>query len=262
MRDLDDEARARYARQLALPAIGPAGQAKLRAGRVLLVGAGGLGSPAALYLAAAGVGTLGIVDGDVVDVSNLQRQILFATADVGRPKAEAAAARLAALNPETVIEARRERLTAENGGALVAAYDFVIDATDNFAAKFLIADLCHAAGKPYVHGGILEFVGQAMTVLPGRTACYRCVFDGPPAETGNAPRGPLGVVPGIIGSVQAAEAIKYLTGAGTLLTDRLLVVDTLAMLLRTVRVRRSRDCSLCGESTFRRHAPVSPAGQP
>ncbi len=247
MTDLDDDGRARYARQLALPEIGPAGQARLRAGRVLLVGAGGLGSPAGLYLAAAGVGAIDIVDGDTVELSNLQRQIVYTTADLGRPKAEAAAERLRALNPDAAVEARCERLTAANGPALAAACDFVIDATDDVASKFLIADLCHAAGTPYAHGGILGFVGQAMTVLPGRTACYRCLFGAPPPETPGAPRGPLGAVPGIIGAIQAAEAIKCLTGAGDLLTDRLLIVDALSMRMRAVAVRRSRDCPLCGE---------------
>ncbi len=246
MKGRDDDARARYARQLALPEIGPAGQAELGAGRVLLVGAGGLGSAAGYYLAAAGVGRLGIIDGDVVDASNLQRQILFTTADIGRQKAATAAERLRALNPHIAIDARCERLTADNGAALLAAYDFVIDATDNFASKFLIADLCHATRRPYAHGGILDFVGQAMTVLPGKTACYRCVFGAPPPEIRGEPRGPLGVVPGIIGAVQAAEAIKFLTGAGKLLTDRLLIFDALAMHTRIVRVRRSGDCPLCG----------------
>lgn len=246
MTGMDDDARARYARQLALPEIGPEGQARLRAGRVLLVGAGGLGSAAGLYLAAAGVGVLGIVDGDRVELSNLQRQVMFTTADIGRPKAEAAAERLRALNPDTAVEARPERLTAANGRALAAAFDCVIDATDNFASKFLIADCCHAAGTPCVHGGILGFAGQAMTVLPGRTACYRCVFGSPPPEVPGEPRGPLGAVPGIIGAVQAAEAIKFLTGAGTLLAGRLLIVDALSMRMRTVVVRRSGDCPLCG----------------
>jgi len=246
MTERDDEARARYARQVALPEIGSEGQAKLRAGRVLLVGAGGLGSAAGLYLAAAGVGVLGIVDGDRVERINLQRQVVFTTADIGSPKAEAAAARLRALNPDTTVEARTERLTGANGRALAAAYDFVIDATDNFASKFLIADCCHAAGTPVAHGGVLGFGGQALTVLPGRTACYRCVCDAPPPEPPGPPRGPLGVVPGLIGVVQAGEAIKFLTGAGTLLAGRLLIVDMLSMRLRTIAVRRRRECPLCG----------------
>jgi molybdopterin/thiamine biosynthesis adenylyltransferase len=235
----------RYARQLALPEIGPAGQRRLAAGRVLVVGAGGLGSPAAFYLAAAGVGTLGIVDGDCVETSNLQRQILHATADIGRPKALSAAETLRALNPDIDVRPMNMRLTRENGAATLAGFDFVLDATDNFDTKFLIADLCHAAGRPYSHAGIARFYGQTFTVLPGCSACYRCVFEAPPEPTG-PPQGPLGAVPGVIGSVQATEAIKFLLGAGTLLTDRIFIYDAWRLTARCVRVARRPDCPLCG----------------
>jgi molybdopterin/thiamine biosynthesis adenylyltransferase len=243
---LTDEQKQRFARQLALPEIGEAGQERLLAARVLVVGAGGLGSPAAYYLAAAGIGTLGIMDADTVDLSNLQRQILHATADVGRAKVESAAAKLTALAPICRVMAIRARLTPENAAGILRDYEFVIDATDNFASKFLIADVCHAAGKPYSHAGIGEFAGQAMTVLPGTTACYRCVFDAPPPESNHPARGPLGAVPGVIGAIQAAEAIKQILGIGTLLTNRLFVFDLLAMDARTIPVQRNPHCRLCG----------------
>lgn len=237
---------ARYARQLALPEMGAEGQARLACGRVLIVGAGGLGSPAALYLAAAGVGTLGIVDGDAVDASNLQRQILHGTGDVGRAKVASAVARLRELNPDVAVQAVAQRLMRDNGAALLRGYDFVIDATDNFETKFLIADLCHPLGIPYSHAGIARFCGQSLTVLPGRSACVRCIFERPPPPDSGPPQGPLGAVPGVIGSVQAAEAIKYLLGIGTLLNDRLFVYDALALTARVVRVARRETCELCG----------------
>lgn len=237
---------ARYARQLALPEIGPAGQARLGAGRVLVVGVGGLGSPAAYYLVAAGVGTVGLLDPDRVEPSNLQRQILHVTADVGRLKIESAAARLAALNPHVRLRPEARRLDAAGAPDLLRDYDFILDATDNFASKFAIADACHRAGKPYSHAGILRFMGQTLTVHPGRTACYRCVFEAPPAEASGAPQGPLGVVPGVIGAIQATEAIKHLLGVGAPLTDALLTYDALTMTFRRIPVRRRPDCPLCG----------------
>lgn len=236
----------RYARQLSLPEIGEAGQQRLAAGSALVVGAGGLGSPAALYLVAAGVGRVGLMDADTVELSNLQRQILHATPDLGRPKTASGADSLRALNPGVRVVPHPERLTAANGPAQIAGYDVVVDATDNFESKFLIADLCHAAGKPAVHAGIARFLGQALTVIPGRTACYRCVFETPPAAQPGPPHGPLGAVPGVIGSIQATEVIKILLGAGALLTDRLFVYDAWAQTARCVRVSRRRNCALCG----------------
>ena len=240
------EQRQRYARHLALPEIGEAGQERLQAGRVLVVGVGGLGSPAAFYLAAAGVGVLGLMDGDGVEPSNLQRQILHTTASIGTAKVLSAAERLRALTPDVALRTYAERLTAGNAARVLADYDFVIDATDSFAAKFLIADACHAAGKPNSHAGIAQFMGQTMTVHPGRSACYRCVFDAPPDEPAPAePRGPLGAVPGVIGTIQATEAIKHLLGIGVPLVDTLLVYDALAMAFRRVAVRRNPHCRLC-----------------
>lgn len=245
---LTPDERERYARHLLLPEVGETGQEALRSGRVLVVGAGGLGSPCALYLAAAGVGTLGIMDADAVELSNLQRQLLHASGDLGRAKVESACETLSALNPNVKVVLYPERLTASNAPEVLAGYDFVVDATDNFESKFLIADACHAAGKPYAHAGILRFGGQAMTVLPGKSACYRCVFGGPPpGPVPEAARGLLGVLPGVIGTVQATEALKFLLGIGELLTDTLLVYDALKMTFRRVGVKRDPGCILCGD---------------
>ena len=243
---ISETERLRYARQLALPEIGEAGQAKLAAARILLVGAGGLGSPAGLYLVAAGIGTLGVADGDRLDLSNLQRQIAHTTADVGQLKVESAARTFQALNPNVRLRLYPERLTAANAGAWLNDYDFVVDATDNFESKYLIAEVCHAAGKPYSHAGILRFFGQTITVLPGQTACYRCVFTDPPPPPATV-AGPLGAVPGVIGTIQAAEAIKFVVGAGRLLTNRLLTFDALTMQFREIPVRRNPTCPVCGK---------------
>jgi adenylyltransferase/sulfurtransferase len=259
---LTEEQIERYSRHILLPEIGGEGQERLLAGKVLVVGAGGLGSPAAYYLAAAGVGTLGIMDGDAVDLSNLQRQILHGTADVGRPKADSARDRIAALNPDVRVVPYRERLTAANALAILRDYDFVVDGTDSFASKFLVADACHFAGKPYSHAGILRFDGQLMTVLPGRTACYRCVFDAPPpagAIPTCAQAGVLGAMPGVVGTLQAAEAIKFLLGRGALLTDCVLTYEALATKFRRVTVRRRPDCPLCGENPTIRELSESAA---
>ena len=242
---LNTEQSQRYHRQLQLPEIGTTGQEALLQASVLVVGVGGLGSPAALYLAAAGVGTLGLMDDDRVDLSNLQRQILYRTSDVSRDKTHVAASALTALNDDVSIRKYPMRLTAENAPDILPDYAFVLDATDNLESKFLIADACHAAGIPYSHAGICRFFGQTMTVIPGLSACYRCVFDAPPQEPDPPPVGPLGAVPGIIGSIQACEAIKHITGQGQLLTDRLLTVDALTMQIRTINFIRRLDCPLC-----------------
>lgn len=237
----------RYAKQISLPAIGPGGQKKLQAARILIIGAGGLGSPAALYLAAAGIGSIGLVDNDLVELSNLQRQILHTTADLSRQKTISAAEKLHALNPDIIIRKHNQRFSPLNAIQLVKQYDIVIDATDNFQSKFLIADTCHETHIPYSHGGILEFLGQTMTVIPGKTACYRCIFQQPPEENKNEiPRGPLGAVPGVIGTIQAMEAIKYVLGIGNLLTNRLLVYESLSTSFREVKLKRNRYCPVCG----------------
>ncbi len=251
--------KARYARHLSMPEIGEAGQRKLAFAKVLVIGAGGLGSPAAYYLAAAGVGTVGIVDSDKVEVSNLQRQLLHFTKDIGRYKVDSAGEKLSALNPGIVIEKYCKRLGRGNAAGLMSKYDFVIDATDNFDSKMLIADACYKAKKPYSHAGILKFSGQTMTVIPGKTACYRCVFESaPPHARVAVPQGPLGFVPGVIGAIQASEAVKYIIGKGTLLTDCLLVVDCFAGNFRKVKLNRNASCLLCGN--VRRKVTGSVAG--
>jgi molybdopterin/thiamine biosynthesis adenylyltransferase len=244
--NLGDEQRQRYARHLALPEVGETGQEKLLRSKVLVIGAGGLGSPTAFYLAAAGVGTIGLMDGDTVDLSNLQRQILHTTASVGTNKTASAQERLEALDPSIRIEPYPFHLSADNAQKILGGYDFVIDATDNFDSKFLIARACHEAKKSWSHAGISNFHGQTMTVIPRKTACYRCIFHEEGAPKNAIPQGPIGALPGIIGSIQAIEAIKYLLGIGTLLTDALLTFDALAMNFRKVTVRRDPGCALCG----------------
>ena len=223
---MTEQERSRYARQLLLPEIDEAGQEKLKAGRVLLIGAGGLGSPVAMYLAAAGVGTIGLCDFDVVELSNLNRQVLHSTSRVGTPKIASAKAMLADLNPEVTIHTHEGLVTEENIHGLIANYDFVLDCTDNFAAKFMINDSCTAAKKPFCHAGIMGFSGQLMTWLPGKgLPCFRCVFRQPPKGPQN--KAVLGVAAGLAGVLQAMEAIKFLTGAGKLLTGTLLSCDAL-----------------------------------
>ena len=239
----------RYARNIALAHVGEAGQELLSRSRVLVVGAGGLGSPAAFYLAAAGVGTLGLVDNDTVEISNLQRQILYRAADLGKSKVNQAMATLQAFEPDLNVEPYAERLTPANAPDILRRYDFVVDATDTFRSKFLIADACHFAAKPYSHAAVLGFDGQTMTVIPGETTCFRCVFGGPPppgAVPSSAEVGVLGALPGVMGTIQATEAIKHCLRAGKLLTNRLLRYDALSMKFREVPVRRNENCPLCG----------------
>lgn len=238
----DDELQ-RYQRQLLLPEIGERGQSLLRSAHLLVIGAGALGSAAAYYLTAAGIGRLTIVDGDRVDYSNLQRQILHSTADVGRLKVESARDKLTALNPNVTIETVAEMFDRDNAAPLLRDVDFVIDATDNYEAKFLINDICVAAGIPFSHGAISRFCGQATTWVKG-SPCYRCLFPAPPAKEPFA--GPFGAVPGVVGSIQAAEAIKFVTGVGELLTGRLLTIDLLTMRFATITYPHDRACKCCG----------------
>lgn len=244
------EQKERYARHLILEGVGEEGQEKLLAGRVLVIGAGGLGSPVLFYLVAAGVGRVGIVDGDLVELSNLQRQIIHTTAAIGTPKVVSATASLQALNPDVTLFAHHLRVTRENIMALIDDYDFVVDATDNFEAKFLINDACLLGGKSYSHGGILRFSGQTTTICPGKTPCYRCLFpEAPESDVALAcsRAGVLGVLPGIIGTIQATEAIKFIVGEGRLLAGRLLTYDSHGMTFREVVLRRNPRCPLCGE---------------
>lgn len=237
----------RYGRHIVLPEIGLEGQRKIMQGKVLVIGAGGLGSPVAYYLAAAGVGVLGIVDCDVVDRSNLQRQILHTTEDIGRPKVISAKEKLNKLNPDICVRTYETQVDASNIGEIIAPYDFVVDGVDNFQTKFLINDACILAGIPFSMGGVLQFVGQTMTVLPGKSACYRCVMgDVSKSAPTCAEKGLLGPVPGITGTIQATEVLKYLTGTGELLCDNLLIFDAKAMEFMKSPVRRNPDCRACG----------------
>lgn len=250
MTDLTPKQRQRYARHLALDEIGNEGQGRLLRGRVLIVGAGGLGSPAALYLAAAGVGSLVLVDADTLDLSNLQRQILYRTPEVGAVKVGAAREALMALNPDVTVTAIPERLTQHNATTIISEADFVIDATDNLQSKALINATCVATGTPFSHGGILQFLGQTFTILPGRSACVRCVFGDFPGPRASdeieRPSGPIGAVPGVIGTIQATEALKFLLGIGELLAGRLLIYSALETTFRTVALRRQPSCPVCG----------------
>ncbi len=240
---------ARYQRQLVLEEIGPEGQEKLKAARVLVIGAGGLGSPAALYLAASGVGTLGIVDGDRVEVSNLHRQVLFDTGSIARLKAEAARERLASLNPQINVVAHAVELRAANACALLGGYDLILDGTDRLSTRYLVNDACVILAKPLVAAAIHRFEGQAMTYVPGRGPCYRCLFpEAPDLVVPNcAQAGVLGALPGVLGAIQATEAIKLILGVGEPLVGRFLTYDALEMRFHEFPFERRRDCAVCGD---------------
>lgn len=239
----------RYARHLVLPEIGAEGQEKLKSASTLIVGAGGLGSPAALYLAAAGVGRIGIVDFDVVDVTNLQRQILHSTNDVGRPKVESAEERILSLNPHVKVRSHRTTLSSENAPDILKEYDVVVDGTDNFPARYLVNDACVFLKKPLVYGSIFRFEGQASVFNAQHGPCYRCLYPAPPPPElvqNCADAGVVGVLPGIIGSIQANEALKLILGIGKPLIGRLLMFDALAMEFRTLKITKDPACPICG----------------
>lgn len=239
----------RYHRHLILPSVGEEGQRRLKAARVLLVGAGGLGSPAALYLAAAGVGHLGIVDADAVELSNLQRQVLHGTRDVGRPKVTSACDRLNDLNPHVDVATYHARLTSANAMDILRSYDIIVDGTDNFQTRYLINDACVLLGKPNVYGSVIRFDGQAAVFGADGGPCYRCLFREPPPPgliPNCAEGGVFGVLPGLVGVIQATETIKLITGAGEALVGRLLLVDALRMRFRTIELARDPECKACG----------------
>jgi molybdopterin/thiamine biosynthesis adenylyltransferase len=249
--ELTQEQWQRYSRHILLSDIGKEGQKKIMAGKVLVIGAGGLGSSVLMHLAAAGVGTIGLADNDTVDLSNLQRQVIHATPDIGKPKALSAQEKITRINPDVRVLTYQERLSAGNITPIIQDqdYDFIIDATDNFAAKFLINDTGVLLKKPFSHGGILRFDGQAMTYTPGN-ACYRCIFGHPPPPETVLPSSVIGVfgpAPGILGTIQAAEAIKYFLGKGDLLTNRLLLFNILQMHFKTIAIKRNPDCPVCGK---------------
>jgi len=240
----------RYSRQIMVPDLGGKAQIRLRQARVLVIGAGGLGSPAAFYLAAAGIGTLGIVDPDKVELSNLQRQILHATEDIGRQKVESAQAKLRQLNPDVEVKIYPTRFDDNNAVELAEGYDFIVDGSDNFDTKFLVNDVAIRLGIAFSHAGIVRLQGQTMTVIPGKSACYRCLFKAPPPpeEILNCQQsGILGAVAGTLGTIQATEAIKYLAGFEEgLITDRLLVYDAKVMKFHSVEVLKDPTCAACG----------------
>ena len=240
----------RYSRHLLLEGFGKEGQERLTKGKVLIVGAGGLGSPCALYLAAAGVGCIALADGAIVSLSNLQRQVIHYTSDVGREKVDSASDKLKSLNPDIEIRTYDTFLTQKNALSLVKEYDFIVDCTDSYASKYLVNDACILAGKPFCCGGVLRYGGQVMTHIPG-SACYRCLFPEPPAEDDVetcSTVGVLGAAVGIMGCIQAAEVIKYLTHTGTLLTDCLLTFDSLGMDFQRIALQHNRACPICGDS--------------
>ena len=239
----------RYSRHIILQDVGVEGQIKISEGRVLIVGAGGLGAPVALYLAAAGVGTIGIIDGDVVDLTNLQRQVIHFTPDVNKAKVLSAKEKIEQLNPDVKVIAYQELLSTYNIFDIIKEYDIVVDGTDNFPTKFLINDACVLAQKPFSHGGILRFEGQTFTYTPGN-ACYRCVFDSPPPPNvvpTCSQAGVLGSIAGMLGTIQATEVLKFLVNKGELLTNRILTFNALSMDFRTIRFERNANCPICGE---------------
>lgn len=248
---LSDEQLERYSRHITLKEIGVRGQKKLLAAKVLIIGAGGLGAPAAMYLAAAGVGTIGIADCDKVELSNLQRQIIHTTDDVGKTKVQSAAEAINALNPDVTVKTYHEYVSSKNIAAMIEEYDFIIDGADNFPTKFLINDACVLGHKPFCHAGILRFEGQLMTYVPGVSPCYRCIFEAPPpkdAVPSCREAGVIGAMAGIIGSMQALEAVKYITDQGDLLTGSMLIFDGLKMQWRKIRLpKRNHSCPICGD---------------
>lgn len=248
---MTDEQIERYSRHIILKEVGAKGQKKLLNAKVLIIGAGGLGAPAAMYLAAAGVGTIGIVDADEVDLSNLQRQIIHGTADIGKPKVKSAKETMNAMNPDVEVKTYHMFVDSTNIRELVREYDFVIDGTDNFPAKFLINDACVMEKKPFSHAGIIRFKGQLMTYVPGEGPCYRCVFKNPPPKDAVPTckqAGVIGAMGGVIGSLQAMEAVKYIVGVGKLLTGHLLTYDAVNQEFRKVKLPSDTSkCPVCGE---------------
>ncbi|WP_418790530.1 HesA/MoeB/ThiF family protein [Phosphitispora sp. TUW77] len=246
---LSEKEKNRYHRQLIIKEIGEAGQLMLKAGKVLVAGTGGLGSPVLFYLTAAGIGTIGFIDCDSVDLSNLQRQILHGTDDLEKPKVISAFKKLSALNPVIKLVPINKRVDRDNAADLISGYDVVVDCTDNFSTRYILNEACIKSGKPFVYGGILDLIGQVMTIVPGKGPCFQCVFREPPSSvTLPNKSGVLGVVAGTIGSIQAAEAIKLLIGKGKLLTGRLLMYNALEATFREVEVKPDPDCPVCGKN--------------
>ena len=249
--ELNNDEVARYSRHLIMPEVGMDGQLKLKSTSVLCIGAGGLGSPVAMYLGAAGVGRIGIVDFDVVDYSNLQRQVIHGTPDVGRPKLDSARDRLNAINPEVTVETHDVALSSENALALLANYDVIVDGTDNFPTRYLVNDACVILGKPNVYGSIFRFEGQASVFATKDGPCYRCLYPEPPPPglvPSCAEGGVLGILPGVIGTIQATEAVKIIIGVGEPLINRFMIYDALRMKFRELKLRKDPECPVCGDT--------------
>ena len=249
--ELNNDEVARYSRHLIMPEVGMDGQLKLKSASVLCIGAGGLGSPVAMYLAAAGVGRIGIVDFDVVDYSNLQRQVIHGTPDVGRPKIDSARDRLNAINPEVTVETHDVALSSENALELLANYDVIVDGTDNFPTRYLVNDACVILGKPNVYGSIFRFEGQASVFATKDGPCYRCLYPEPPPPglvPSCAEGGVLGILPGVVGTIQATEAVKLIIGVGEPLVNRFMIYDALRMKFRELKLRKDPECPVCGET--------------
>jgi len=248
---LTEEQIERYSRQIILKEVGGVGQQKLLNSKVLIIGCGGLGSPVAYYLTAAGVGNIGVVDSDVVELNNLQRQILHNSKTIGKPKVESAKETLENLNPDVRIITYHTRLTSKNILDIIKGYDIIVDGSDNFPTRYLVNDACVLTNKPLIHAGILRYEGQITTIIPYKTPCYRCIFPSPPPP-GSVPScqeaGILGVVAGVLGVLQATETIKYILEIGELLTGKLLVFNAVEMSFRKVNIRRNKDCELCGDN--------------
>lgn len=251
MINFTDEQIKRYSRHIILPEVGGKGQSKLLNSSVLIIGAGGLGAPAALYLAAAGVGRIGIVDADVVDLSNLQRQVIHHTKNLDKPKVLSAKEKIEDINPDVKVEAHNYLITSANAKEIVSGYDVIIDGSDNFPTKFLMNDVAVMTGTPLVHGGILRFVGQVLTIKPREGACYRCLFKSPPPP-GLVPTcqeaGVIGVLGGVMGTIQATEALKLILGIGNPLVNRLMTYDALKVKFREIAVKMNPQCPVCGEN--------------
>ncbi|HEX3030598.1 MAG TPA: HesA/MoeB/ThiF family protein [Clostridia bacterium] len=248
---LEENQILRYSRQLILKEVGAEGQEKLLSSKVLVIGAGGLGSPALYYLAAAGIGTIGAADFDAVSVSNLQRQILYSTDDFGKKKVDIAGEKLKKLNPDVNIIKYPRRVDIDNIEEMIEGYDIVIDATDNFTARYLVSDCCHLNGKPLIEGAVIGFTGILLTIIPGKTPCYRCLYPVPPKE-GAVPTcadiGVMGMITGTIGSLQALEAVKVILGIGETMAGRVLFFDGLDMSFREMKLEKNKNCNLCGEN--------------
>jgi len=251
LKELSQSEIRRYGRQIIIPDVGLIGQRKIKAARVLIVGVGGLGSAASLYLAAAGVGTIGLIDPDVVEETNLQRQIIYATDDVGKRKIDAARDRLSRLNPNIEVETYGEAISSSNALEIIQNYDLVIDATDNFPARYLLNDACVILGKPLIYGSIFRFDGQVSVFYPKRGPCYRCLYPEPPAPNlvpSCAEGGVLGVLPGLVGTIQANEALKLIMSIGEPLIGRLLMIDAYSLSFKELKIERDKNCPVCGES--------------